>query len=44
MNNEMRRELILEVYRSLDELGYQDHLREWDKIIREKLVLNELEA
>jgi len=37
LNNEMRRGLVLKLYEVLRDLGHHDHLREWDKMIKEKL-------
>lgn len=39
LNSEMRRNVVLKMYEVLQELEGLDHLREWDKIVREKLEL-----
>ena len=37
LNNEMRKNFVLKMYEVLQELEAPDHLRDWDKIVREKL-------
>lgn len=36
LNSEMRRQLVVKVYETLQEQGYFDHLREWDNLIKER--------
>lgn len=37
LNNEMRQKLVVKIYEVLYELEYRKHLKEWDKLIRDKL-------
>jgi len=38
LNDQMRQKFVLKVYDALQELEYHNHLREWDYVIKEKLV------
>jgi len=38
LNSEMRKKLVLNMYEVLQELESPDHLREWDRIVRRKLI------